>query len=53
MVGSGEAGASFSNKSSNASMFSNTSRHLSGHHLDKLSTGPIDITTGAQDMVNF
>ena len=34
-------------------MFSNITRHLSGHHLDKLSTGPIDITTGAQDMVNF
>jgi hypothetical protein len=53
IIGSGEAGVSIKNKAVNTSMFSNTTRHLSGHHLGKLSTGSIDITTGAQDMVKF
>jgi hypothetical protein len=43
----GGAGSSYSNTSNAAKMYSNVIRRLSGHNLEKLSNGAIDISRGA------
>ncbi len=47
LLGGGSGGGSYSEGSNDSSKFTNVIRNLSGHDLKKLSTGPIDITTGA------
>jgi hypothetical protein len=44
---------SYNQASNSAKKSTNVTRHLSGHDLSKLSTGEIDLTTGAKDMVDF
>jgi hypothetical protein len=43
---SGNGSGSFKSASKDESFFSNTTRNLKGHHLNKLSNGPVDISTG-------
>jgi hypothetical protein len=52
-LGNAKGGGSTNNTSNLAKKSTNVTRHLSGHIKEKLSTGPINIDTGAQDMINF
>ena len=52
-LGNAQGGGSYNQTSNIAKKSTNVTRHLSGHDLSKLSTGDIDLTTGAKDMVNF
>jgi hypothetical protein len=52
-LGNAQGGGSYSQTSNSAKKSTNITRHLTGHDLSKLSTGEIDLTTGAKDMVNF
>ena len=52
-IGSGSGGVSSKSASIDKSLFTNIYRHMKGHHLGKLGREKIDITTGAQDMIDF
>ncbi len=52
-LGNAQGGGSQNQTSNIAKKSTNVTRHLSGHDLSKLSTGEIDLTTGAKDMVDF
>ena len=53
ITGNAQGGGSYNQTSNIAKKSTNVTRHLSGHDLSKLSTGDIDLSTGAKDMVNF
>jgi hypothetical protein len=52
-LGNAQGGGAYNQKNNIAKKSTNVTRHLSGHDLSKLSTGEIDLSTGAKDMVNF
>ena len=52
-LGNAQGGGSYNQTSNIAKKSTNVTRHLSGHDLSKLSTGNIDLSTGAKDMVDF
>ncbi len=52
-LGNAQGGGSYNQTSNSSKKSTNVTRHLSGHDLSKLSTGDIDLSTGAKDMVNF
>ena len=52
-LGNAQGGVSTKDSSNISKKSTKVTRHLSGHDLSKLSTGDIDLTTGAKDMVNF
>jgi hypothetical protein len=52
-LGNAQGGGAYNQKNNIAKKSTNVTRHLSGHDLSKLSTGEIDLNTGAKDMVNF
>lgn len=52
-LGNAQGGGSYNQASNSSKKSTNVTRHLSGHDLSKLSTGDIDLNTGAKDMVNF
>ena len=53
VLGNAQGGGSYNQTSNSSKKSTNVTRHLSGHDLSKLSTGDIDLATGAKDMVNF
>lgn len=52
-LGSGSGGGHIGAASNSSKKVTHFTRHLKGHDFQKMSGGPIDITTGAQDMLNF
>jgi hypothetical protein len=52
-IGKAQGGVQTNETINIAKKSTNVTRHLSGHDLAKLSTGDIDLTTGAKDMINF